>query len=196
MTAMPQTPAIDRHGWLHHQLADHCISPHQDARPEQSTICLLVVHCISLPRGCFGGPWIDHLFRKPTRLRSHPQLMMLADFRVSAHFFIDRNGHLRQYVSCARRAWHAGVSSFENRVGCNDFSIGVELEGTDDQVFETAQYRRLAELSRILATRYPLRAVRGHEHIAPGRKQDPGTGFDWPRFARATTLPRRWFPAT
>lgn len=196
MRLMPPTLAIDRHGWLSEALAERRYSPHQDDRPDVGDISLLVVHCISLPRGCFGGPWIDQLFCRPTALRHHPQLATLAEMRVSAHFFIDRSGCLRQYVSCARRAWHAGASSFAQRSRCNDFSIGIELEGTDDQVFEATQYQRLAELTYLLASRYPLRAVRGHEHIAPGRKQDPGSGFDWPRYARITSLPRRWFPTT
>lgn len=185
---------FDRHDWLH--TAVRRDSPHFDARPSDSQISLLVVHCISLPRGQFGGPWVDGLFMQPAVLQRHPALAPLAAMRVSSHFLIDRQGHLRQYVSCQKRAWHAGVSSFAGQAHCNDFSIGIELEGTDDGPFTTAQYAQLLLLTRQLTCRYPIRYIRGHAHIAPGRKTDPGEGFEWSRYASQSQLPRRWFPAT
>jgi AmpD protein len=159
-------------------------SPNFDERPEGQTISLLVIHGISLPPGQFGGPWVVELFTNRLSPKAHPYFADLASLRVSAHFFIRREGTLAQFVPCELRAWHAGESSWHGRPRCNDFSIGVELEGTDDSPYEDAQYATLARLTRALCRRYPIRDIAGHSQIAPGRKTDPGPGFDWPRFRR------------
>jgi AmpD protein len=164
-------------------------SPHFDPRPPQMPIDLLVLHAISLPAGEYGGDAIERLFTGRLDPGAHPTFASLQGLRVSAHFLVDRGGRLLQFVACGDRAWHAGESSFEGRARCNDFSIGVELEGCDTDPFAPAQYAALARLARTLAAAYPLRAVRGHSDIAPGRKTDPGPHFDWRRFAAATRLP-------
>lgn len=156
-----------------------------DARPEQSPIDLLVIHNISLPPGQFGGRYVCDLFTNRLDCDAHPYFAQLRDLRVSAHFLILRDGAVIQFVSANDRAWHAGASSFAGRERCNDFSIGIELEGTDDEPFEAMQYSVLAELTCALRRRYPLVAVTGHEHIAPGRKTDPGPCFDWVRYEQA-----------
>lgn len=169
-------------------------SPNFDERPTDCDISLLVIHNISLPPGRFGGRAIEDLFLNRLDPAAHPVYASIAALRVSAHFLIRRNGAVVQFVSCLQRAWHAGVSSFEGRSRCNDFSVGVELEGTDEVAFTAAQYRALARLSTVLRAHLPLRAVRGHEHIAPGRKTDPGPHFDWHRFGRQAHLPDGWLP--
>ena len=168
--------------------ARRCPSPNCDARPPGSGIELLVVHGISLPPGQFGGPHIDELFTNTLDAGAHPFFADIAGLRVSAHLLVRRDGELVQYVPFSARAWHAGVSSFEGRERCNDFSIGIELEGTDDQPYTGAQYHRLARVARSLRGRWPLldeTRVVGHCDIAPGRKTDPGPAFDWPRLRRA-----------
>ncbi len=160
-------------------------SPNCDARPAGEEISLLVIHGISLPPGRFGGPWIDDLFCNRLDPDAHPYFAGICDLRVSAHLLIDRRGRLTQYVPLHRRAWHAGVSSFAGREGCNDYSIGIELEGTDECPYTQRQYRRLEALTRSIRRAYPAITadrVVGHCHIAPGRKTDPGPAFDWPRF--------------
>ena len=157
-------------------------SPNCDERPAGSAIGLLVIHHISLPPGEFGGPGIVDLFTNRLDPVAHPFYAGIAGATVSAHFLIRRDGELIQFVSCARRAWHAGESSWQGRKRCNDFSVGVELEGTGDVPFTDAQYGRLAELTRALKARYPLAGIVGHSDIAPGRKSDPGPSFDWPRY--------------
>lgn len=169
-------------------------SPNFDARPAGMAVELLVVHNISLPPGEFGSGCVDRLFRNEPEPRSHPFLRLLAGIRVSAHFVIERDGRTSQFVSVCQRAWHAGASSFEGRSGCNDFSIGVELEGVDFVAFAPAQYEALARLTRALRVALPLRAVRGHSHVAPGRKTDPGPLFDWAGFARRAGLTADWLP--
>lgn len=153
-----------------------------DQRPDGSAISLLVIHNISLPPGEFGGSYIQDLFANRLDVNAHPYFAQLRDLRVSAHFLIRRDGRALQFVSTLARAWHAGQSYFDGRERCNDFSVGIELEGTDSSDFCDAQYQTLAELSHALCIRHPLVAVRGHEHIAPGRKTDPGPHFDWRRF--------------
>ena len=160
-------------------------SPNQDARPRGTAVTLLVVHCISLPPGEFGGDAIERLFTNRLDAEAHTYFRGIVDLRVSAHFLIRRDGELVQFVPIERRAWHAGASSWRGRGGCNDFSIGVELEGIDDGVFTDAQYARLARLIRQLRSRLPLRDVAAHSDIAPGRKTDPGAYFDWPRLLAA-----------
>lgn len=176
-----------RHGWW--DAARACPSPNFGARPAGSAITLVVVHSISLPPGAYGGPDVERLFTNTLDCDAHPYYEALRGLRVSAHFFLRRAGELVQFVSCDARAWHAGRSQWRGRGECNDWSIGVELEGLEGHGFEPVQYRRLGELLRALARRYPIAEVAGHEHVAPGRKQDPGPGFDWARLAR--TLRRR-----
>ena len=161
------------------------LSPHFDARPKGIAPELIVVHGISLPAGQFGGPWIDHLFAGDLPAGADPSFGDTATLRVSAHAVIRRDGSITQYVPFGMRAWHAGQSQFQGRSGCNDFSIGIELEGTDEIPYEHAQYLRLAELVRALLSSYPTLSaerIAGHSDIAPGRKTDPGPAFDWQRF--------------
>ncbi|MBC7782093.1 MAG: 1,6-anhydro-N-acetylmuramyl-L-alanine amidase AmpD [Proteobacteria bacterium] len=162
-------------------------SPNCDERPAGVTIDLLVVHSISLPPQVYGGNEIIDLFLNRLDPAGHPFFASLLGLRVSAHFLIRRDGGLVQFVPCAKRAWHAGVSNFQGRERCNDFSIGVELEGSDADRFEMAQYRRLAQLTHALRRRYPLDHIAGHAEIAPGRKTDPGPFFDWARYRSAIT---------
>jgi len=160
-------------------------SPHQDARPDPADISLLVVHGISLPAGEFGGPYVHDLFMGCLDCQASPTFAQLEGLRVSAHCFIRRDGQLIQYVPFHRRAWHAGVSSWQGRTHCNDFSIGVELEGTDVAPYTEEQYTQLIALAKALMGSYPAITVDrivGHEHIAPGRKTDPGPAFDWSTF--------------
>jgi AmpD protein len=165
-------------------------SPNRDARPAGRAIDLLVIHHISLPPGEFGGPGIVELFTNRLDPAAHPYYSTLAGMKVSAHFLIRRDGALWQFVPCAERAWHAGESSWKGRARCNDFSIGIELEGTGEAPFTAAQYRQLARLTRVLKARYPIRDIVGHSDIAPGRKSDPGPHFGWARY-RALLKVRR-----
>ena len=162
-------------------------SPHCDARPPGVAIDLLVIHGISLPPGEFGGPWIEQLFLGSLPRNAHPYFREIANPRVAAHLLIRRDGALLQFVPFTERAWHAGDSSFEGRTACNDFSVGIELEGTDHVAYTDAQYAELAAVSRALMHAYPgitpARIV-GHSDIAPGRKTDPGPAFDWPRLRK------------
>ena len=157
-------------------------SPNHDARPRGATLDLLVIHSISLPPGEFGGPGIEQLFTNRLDPGAHPYFRAIAGLRVSAHFLIRRDGALIQFVACGKRAWHAGVSAWRGRERCNDFSIGVELEGADDRAFEDAQYAQLVTLTRALRARYPIADIAGHADIAPGRKTDPGPRFDWAHY--------------
>jgi len=156
-------------------------SPNCDARPA-SVIDLLVIHSISLPPGIYGGDEVERLFTNQLQAHAHPYFAQIAGLRVSSHFYIRRDGTLVQFVSCLQRAWHAGLSSWQGRQRCNDFSIGIELEGTDCSVFEEAQYRSLVDLTLALREAYPLRGIAGHSDIAPERKMDPGVLFDWCRY--------------
>ena len=162
-------------------------SPHCDDRPQGERVSLLVIHNISLPPGEYGGDWIDDLFMGQLDAKAHPYFEALEGLRVSSHYLIRRDGTLVQYVPCDKRAWHAGESSWKGRDRCNDFSIGVELEGSDDVPFAEPQYATLAELTRSLFARYGKLDIAGHSDIAPGRKTDPGPWFDWPRF-RASVM--------
>ncbi len=166
-------------GWL--PQATRYDSPHFDARPGPvpADITLLVVHNISLPLGWFGGPHVSDLLTGRMDYNADPSFADLRGLKVSSHFFIRRDGRVIQYVSANERAWHAGRSCFQGREKCNDFSIGAELEGSDFVPFEVAQYEALADLTIALRRHYPLTDVQGHEHIAPGRKTDPGPCFDW-----------------
>ena len=161
--------------------ARYLASANCDERPPGEAITLLVIHSISLPPGEFGGDAIVRLFTNELDCSTHPYYRTLAGLRVSAHFLIRRAGELLKFVPCTRRAWHAGASSWGDRSGCNDFSVGIELEGADTVPYTEPQYRVLAELTRALQSVYPLADVVGHCDIAPGRKTDPGPNFDWPR---------------
>jgi AmpD protein len=154
-------------------------SPNCDERPEDAPINLLVVHNISLPPGQFGGDAVVQLFTNALDCSAHPFYEALRALKVSSHFFIRRDGALIQFVPCTRRAWHAGPSNWCGRERCNDFSLGVELEGVDDEAYAEQQYRRLAELAAVLRRQYPIADIVGHSDIAPGRKTDPGPAFDW-----------------
>jgi len=166
-------------GWL--RGARRVPSPNCDARPKDASVSLLVVHCVSLPPGQFGGDAIERLFTNRLDPAAHPYFAGIHSMRVSAHFLIRRDGELIQLVPVGRRAWHAGVSSWRGRTRCNDFSVGVELEGTDESEFAPAQYQRLRELVHTLGRSLPLRDLAAHSDVAPGRKIDPGARFDWPR---------------
>jgi AmpD protein len=160
-------------------------SPNCDERPAGTPIELIVIHNISLPPGDFGGGAIAALFTNTLDHAAHPYFATLEGLRVSAHFLIRRDGEMLQFVPCINRAWHAGVSNWRGRSACNDFSIGIELEGTDDLPFAEAQYAALADLLRALRARYSIAGIVGHSEIAPCRKTDPGPHFEWPR-VRAT----------
>lgn len=156
-------------------------SPNFGVRPEGVLIDLIVLHSISLPPGRYGGAEVLDFFCNSLDCAAHPYFDRLQGVRVSAHFFVRRGGALVQCVSCDERAWHAGASHYRGRSNCNDDSIGIEIEGLEGDRFESAQYRVLSELCRAIADRYPIRHIAGHEHVAPGRKFDPGLGFDWAR---------------
>ncbi len=172
-------------------------SPNWNERPADSTIDLLVIHGISLPPGKFGGPWIHALFQNRLDPQADPYFATIAGLRVSSHLLIRRSGELVQYVDLYKRAWHAGASHFEGRTGCNDFSIGIELEGTDQIPYTDRQYAVLAETAHQLMRYFPkigTDRIVGHCHIAPGRKTDPGPAFDWQRFftlLAAVQIPRK-----
>lgn len=172
-------------GWLRE--ARRAPSPNCDARPDGATVDLLVVHGISLPPGEFDGPWIEALFCNRLPASRHPYFAAIADLRVSAHALIRRDGEILQFVPFSERAWHAGESAFGGRDCCNDFSIGIELEGADDMPYAAGQYASLASLAQTLMRHFPgitPDRIVGHSDIAPGRKTDPGPAFDWPEFRR------------
>lgn len=191
---------MNREHWLHQgapdalprelQNARQVVSPNFSERPDGTQIDVLVIHNISLPPGQFGGGWVDELFCNQLDPDAHPYFRDIAGLRVSAHVLIDRHGQLTQYVAFDKKAWHAGQSCFDGRQQCNDFSIGIELEGCDDQPFSDAQYQSLAALTRYLKAVYPgitPERIVGHSDIAPGRKTDPGPCFDWRRYKKAIT---------
>jgi N-acetyl-anhydromuramoyl-L-alanine amidase len=169
-------------------------SPNFGARPPGAEIDLVVVHAISLPPGEYGGPQVQALFSNTLDWDAHPYFQSIRGLQVSAHFFIRRDGALWQFVSTDARAWHAGRSAYRGRENCNDDSIGIELEGLEGQTFEAAQYATLIQLCQALRKQYPIAHVAGHEHIAPGRKNDPGPGFDWPRLQTELAWEPRCFP--
>lgn len=175
-------------GWI--EGIPHIESPNQDARPDGESVSLIVIHAISLPPTQFGSDDIARLFTNTLDPAAHPYFAGIATLRVSAHFLIRRDGELIQFVSCDRRAWHAGVSRWKGRERCNDFSIGIELEGCDDLPFEDVQYERLYCLVHLLSSRYPIQALAGHADIAPDRKTDPGRCFVWQRLVAEGLPPR------
>lgn len=188
------TAALWREGW--YQFASHIPSPNFGPRPAHARVDLLVIHAISLPPGEFGSGDVQRLFTNTLDWNAHPYFKSIEGMQVSAHFFICRNGDLCQFVNCDQRAWHAGASRYRGRDNCNDDSIGIELEGIDGGTFETSQYETLTSLCASLLQRYPIAHLAGHEHIAPGRKKDPGEGFDWRRMQCSLGLSNRFFPET
>jgi AmpD protein len=186
------THQLWRDGW--YQFAAHLASPNFGPRPSGARIDLLVLHSISLPPGQFGGDQVQHLFTNQLDWDAHPYFKSLEGVKVSSHFYIRRNGDLWQFVSCNDRAWHAGDSHYRGRSNCNDDSIGIELEGLEGGMFEPEQYETLTGLGAALLDRYPIVHIAGHEHIAPGRKADPGAGFDWPYLQRALGLDNMLLP--
>jgi len=180
----PHPDVLDASGWL--SSARQLPSPNCDARPEGMAVELIVIHSISLPPGVFDGDAVIELFTNRLDWDAHPYYQGIRGLKVSAHFFIRRDGTLIQFVPCALRAWHAGVSNWQGRDCCNDFSVGIELEGSDDLPFTEAQYAALAPLVQLLKQAYPIRAVVGHSDIAPGRKTDPGPHFAWQRINEQT----------
>lgn len=179
-------------GW--YRFARALPSPNCGPRPTAEAVSLVLVHSISLPPGEYGGDAVQQLFTNTLDWDAHPYYQGIRGLQVSAHFYIARTGALWQFVSCDARAWHAGASHFGGRDNCNDFSIGIELEGVEGGPFEPAQYESLASICAAIAAAYPVRHVAGHEHVAPGRKQDPGGGFDWPALQRALGWPSQCFP--
>lgn len=169
-------------------------SPNFGPRPEGACVDLVVVHSISLPPGAYGGEAVQRLFTNTLDWEAHPYFKSIEGLQVSSHFFVRRDGTAWQFVSCDDRAWHAGPSSWRGRGNCNDDSVGIELEGLEDGAFEDAQYDTLARLCAALAQRYPIAHVAGHEHIAPGRKRDPGAQFAWTLLHRKVGWPASFFP--
>jgi AmpD protein len=181
-----------RDGW--YTFAQRMDSPNFGARATQTQIDLIVIHSISLPPGQYGGPEVMQLFTNCLDWDAHPYFEQIRGMEVSAHFFIRRNGDLIQFVSCHDRAWHAGKSSYRGRDNCNDDSIGIELEGLEGESFEAPQYETLQSLCSALIERFDIAHIAGHEHIAPGRKKDPGENFDWQGLSKALSLPTTCFP--
>jgi N-acetyl-anhydromuramoyl-L-alanine amidase len=196
-TADAQTP--DRQiglwdaGW--YRFARRLASPNFGPRPEATRIDLIVLHAISLPPGVYGGDEVQKLFTNQLDWQAHDYFKTIEGLQVSSHFYIRRSGELWQFVSANDRAWHAGQSSFCGRDNCNDFSIGIELEGLEGEGFEHLQYETLSSLCAGIAQAYPVAHVAGHEHVAPARKFDPGIGFDWVRLQHLLSWDTRCFPA-
>ena len=189
----PATPdPVWREGW--YTFARACASPNFGPRPLDCAVDLLVLHSISLPPGKFGGDAVLQLFTNQLDWNAHPYFKQIEGLQVSAHFFIQRGGELWQFVSCDQRAWHAGRSSHRGRDNCNDFSIGIELEGLEGANFEAAQYDTLCALLPAILLQYPIQHIAGHEHIAAGRKNDPGVGFDWNFLQRCVGLGSQSYP--
>lgn len=182
-----------KNGW--YRFSSRLDSPNFGPRPSQENIDLIVLHCISLPPGRYGGDAVQRLFANQLDWNQHPYFKSIQGLQVSSHFYIRRHGELLQFVSADDRAWHAGVSSYEGRSNCNDNSIGIELEGVDSERFEDSQYETLGVLCAAILQRYPIAHIAGHEHIAPGRKTDPGGGFDWRRLQQILGLTACYFPA-
>ena len=179
-------------GWYRHARAS--VSPNVGQRPDKTQIDLLVIHSISLPPGQFGNLNVQRLFTNQLDWDADPYFQTIRGLQVSSHFFISRLGELWQFVSCDERAWHAGQSTYRGRNNCNDDSIGIELEGLEGDLFESQQYETLIGLCAATMAHYPIRHIAGHEHIAIGRKQDPGPGFDWAVLQKTLGLPKSFFP--
>ncbi len=192
----PQAEGAPVTGWQGGWLArvPRCPSPNRDERPAGVAVSLALIHSISLPPGEYGGDAIECLFTNTLDWDRHPYYAQIRGLTVSSHFLIRRDGALVQFVSCDERAWHAGASQWQGRARCNDFSVGIELEGLEGAAFEAAQYAALTRLLQQLARRYPIDAVVGHEHVAAGRKHDPGAAFDWTLLRRTLDWPAVSFP--
>jgi AmpD protein len=176
-------------GWL--CPASEVPSPNIDSRPDKADISLLVIHNISLPPNKFGGGYIEQFFSNCLEVDADPYFAQISDLKVSSHLLIDRLGNITQFASFADRAWHAGVSQFDNRENCNDFSIGIEMEGADDIAYTDRQYEVLASVTELLCAEYSMITadrIVGHSHIAPGRKTDPGEAFDWGRYRQLVSI--------
>lgn len=186
-------PVRWRAGWL--SAAKRIASPNFGLRPDGCDVSLALIHSISLPPGVYGGDAIERLFTNRLDWNADPYYAQIRGLQVSSHFVVHRDGALRQFVSCDQRAWHAGQSVWQGRENCNDYSVGIELEGLEGDTFEAAQYRTLAGLLQRLLRRYPITSVAGHEHVALGRKHDPGAGFDWPALRVALGWPAVIFSA-
>ena len=189
---LPDNAALWQDGW--YRYARVLASPNFGPRPAGAPVDLLVIHSISLPPGEFGNGHVQQLFTNHLDWDAHPYFQGLRGLQVSAHFFIARDGALWQFVACGDRAWHAGASAYRGRNQCNDDSIGIELEGLEGNPFEAPQYETLAGLCAALLQAWPIEHIAGHEHIAPGRKLDPGPGFDWFLLQNSLALPDRYFP--
>jgi AmpD protein len=192
LAPMPPRDSLWDSGW--YRYARRLASPNFGPRPEGAVVDLVIVHSISLPPGQYGGDEVQRLFTNTLDWNTHPYFKSIEGMQVSSHFYIRRQGELWQFVSCEDRAWHAGVSSYRGRENCNDDSIGIELEGLEGGEFEAAQYETLSSLCAALGQRYPVQHIAGHEHVAPGRKADPGPGFHWPQLQQALGWPPRYFP--
>jgi N-acetyl-anhydromuramoyl-L-alanine amidase len=192
MMAVPEPDALWQAGW--YRFARKLESPNFGPRPAAAQVDLIVLHSISLPPGEYGAGNVQRLFTNTLDWNANPYFKSIAGVTVSAHFFVTRPGELWQFVSCDDRAWHAGASAWRGRADCNDDSIGIELEGLEGGRFEHAQYETLAHLCSAIAGPYAIEHVAGHEHIAPGRKKDPGAGFDWQLLQRSLGWPSRRFP--
>ncbi len=189
---MRSNPPLWSDGWYRH--AHHLASPNHGPRPVNSNIDLVVIHAISLPPGEYGTGDVPAFFTNRLQHDRHAYFDHLRGVEVSSHFFIRRGGELMQFVSCDKRAWHAGASSHLGRSNCNDFSIGIELEGLDGDTFTSEQYESLIALMPVLLAQYPVKHIAGHEHIAPDRKKDPGKGFSWLYLQQGLGLPNKYFP--
>jgi AmpD protein len=179
-------------GW--YRFARRLPSPNYGPRQPDAVVDLLVLHSISLPPGVYGGDEVQRLFTNTLDWNAHPYFKTIEGMQVSSHFYIRRSGELWQFVSCDERAWHAGVSRYRGRDNCNDDSIGIELEGLEGERFEAAQYETLSSLCAALGQHYPVQHVAGHEHVAPGRKADPGPGFQWSALQQSLGWSSRYFP--
>lgn len=188
----PASPALWHKGWYRYARA--LASPNFGPRPASAQIDLIVIHSISLPPGEFDNGNVQRLFTNQLDWEAHPYFQRIRGLQVSSHFFISRSGAMWQFVACSDRAWHAGNSHYRGRSHCNDDSIGIELEGLEGDRFEALQYETLAALCAALLQAYPIAHIAGHEHIAAGRKQDPGPGFDWPLLQASLALTDRYFP--
>ena len=193
-TGPADLPALWQGGWYRHARA--LASPNFNPRAAGAPIDLIVIHSISLPPGEFANGNVQRLFTNQLDWNAHPYFQGLHGLQVSSHFFIARNGALWQFVACGDRAWHAGESAYRGRSQCNDDSIGIELEGLEGSAFEAPQYETLASLCAALLQAWPIAHIAGHEHIAPGRKRDPGPGFDWLLLQNSLALPDRYFPVS
>ncbi len=187
-----RSPASWQQGW--HSQAQKLASPNFGPRPTGACVDLIVIHSISLPPGQYGGDAVQRLFTNQLDWDAHPYFQDIRGLEVSSHFYIRRDGSLWQFVSCNDRAWHAGQSEYRGRRNCNDDSIGIELEGLEGDTFEDAQYQQLAFLCQDIQSHYPIAHLAGHEHIAPGRKMDPGPGFQWQRLKLLLDFPPQVFP--